>query len=181
MWVRIVGKEREIQKFKICFLPVPPGIKPNYKMKNKIYILFVCNDNALYSQMAEAMVKLYRDDEILAFSAGLEPARKLSPKAVELMERIGYQDMSQHDTKSIDDVPEFNYDFVITIGVPAYVQVAANKRLEWRFSEIDEVDDVQLLRLRDKLLNKVLNLVIPLNPVVAERPMSESGFTGLRD
>ena len=129
-------------------------------MRNKIYILFVCHDNAMYSQMAEAMVKLYRDDEICAFSAGLEPARKVDTKAIAFMDRLGYHDMGMHTTKSVNDVPDFNYDFVITIGVPAYVPVSADKRLEWRFGDIEDPDDVQLLRLRDKLLNKVLNLVI---------------------
>jgi protein-tyrosine-phosphatase len=129
-------------------------------MRNKTYILFVCQDNTMYSQMAEAMVKLYRDDEICAFSAGLEPANRLDPKTISFMERLGYQDMGVHTTKSVRDVPDFNYDFVITIGVPAYVPVSADKRLEWRFGDIENPDDVQLLRLRDKLLNKVLNLVI---------------------
>jgi hypothetical protein len=69
--------------------------------------------------------------------------------------------MHLHTTKSIHDVPDFNYDFVITIGLPAYISsVTAEKRLEWRLGEIDESDEVQLLRLRDKLLNKVLNFVI---------------------
>ena len=129
-------------------------------MRNKTYILFVCQDNALYSQMAEAMVKLYRDDEICAFSAGLEPAARLDPKAISFIERLGYNDMRLHTTKSVNDVPDFSYDFVITIGVPAYIPVSADKRLEWRFGDIEAPDDVQLLRLRDKLLNKVLNLVI---------------------
>jgi hypothetical protein len=110
--------------------------------------------------MAEAMVKLYRDDEICAFSAGIEPAARVNRKAIELMERVGYHDMRLHTTKSVHDVPDFNYDFVITIGFPSYVPVSADKRLEWRFSDFDDADDVQLLRFRDKLLNKVLNLVI---------------------
>jgi protein-tyrosine-phosphatase len=115
----------------------------------------------MYSQMAQAMVRLYRDNEICAFSAGVEPADHVNPKTIELMERIGYSDMHLHTTKSIHDVPDFNYDFVITIGLPAYISsVTAEKRLEWRLGEIDESDDVQLLRLRDKLLNKVLNFVI---------------------
>lgn len=130
-------------------------------MKQKTYILFVCKDNSLYSQMAEAMVRLYRDDEICAFSAGVDPSDKVNPRAIELMERIGYHDMVLHTTKSTVDVPEFNYDYVITIGVPTYIfAVAAERRLEWRFNEVDETDEVQMLRLRDKLLNKVLNLVI---------------------
>jgi protein-tyrosine-phosphatase len=111
--------------------------------------------------MAEAMVRLYRDDEIIAYSAGLQPARQVNVRALELMEKIGYEDMRLHTTKNISDVPDFNYDFVITIGVPTYIsEVSADKRLEWRFNETDETDLTQLLRLRDKLLNKVLNLVI---------------------
>ena len=134
-------------------------------MNQKSYILFVCEDNAIFSQMAEAMVRLYRDDEICAFSAAVEPARKVNPKAIELMERIGYPDMRLHTTKATYDVPDFNYDFVITIGYSAYIPVYADKRLEWRFGEVDITDDVQLLRFRDKLLNKVLNLVISMSPV----------------
>lgn len=137
-------------------------LQPNTTcMNRKIYILFVCNDNTLLSQMAEAMVRLYREDEIIAYSAGLQPARQVSSKALELMEKIGYGDMRLHTTKSINDIPDFNYDFVITIGMPTYIsEVSADKRLEWRFNETDETDFTQLLRLRDKLLNKVLNLVI---------------------
>jgi protein-tyrosine-phosphatase len=132
-------------------------------MRQKTYILFVCRDNSLFSQMAEAMVRLYRDDEICAFSAGIEPTSNVNPKAIELMERIGYHDMKLQTTKSVEEVPDFNYDFVITIGLPAYISsVSCDKRLEWRFGEIDETEEVQLLRLRDKLLNKVLSLVISI-------------------
>src|SRR5580692_5242318 len=101
-------------------------------MNQKTYILFVCKDNSLYSQMAEAMVRLYRDDEICAFSAGIHPAGRVNPRATELMERIGYHDMVLHTTKSTENVPEFNYDYVITIGAPTYIfAVSAERRLEW--------------------------------------------------
>ncbi len=130
-------------------------------MRNKTYILFVCKDNALWSQMAEAIVKLYRDDEINACSAGIRPAAKLDPGALELSKRLGYDAMHLHTTKSVRDVPDFHYDFVITLGTPEYIlDVAADKRLEWRLGDMDTADEVQLLRLRDKLLNRVLNLVI---------------------
>lgn len=130
-------------------------------MTRKTYILFVCKDNALLSQMAEAMVRLYRDDEIVAYSAGVSPLFNVSPRAIALMERVGYDNMKLHTTKRISDVPDFHYDFVITIGVPEYIQqVSADKRLEWRFNDADVNDELQLTRLRDKLLNKVLNLVI---------------------
>lgn len=132
-------------------------------MKRKVYILFVCRDNSLLSQMAEAMVKLYRDNEIITYSAGIYPAERIHPCVVALMEKLGYYEMKLHTTKSIKDVPDFHYDFIITIGVPAYVgDKTANKRLEWRFSEIDENDEALMFRLRDKLLNKVLNLVISI-------------------
>lgn len=130
-------------------------------MKHKTYILFVCPDNALWSQMAEAMVKLYRDSEISAFSAGLQPAHSVDKRAIELTRRLGYESMQLHTTKGVRDVPDFHYDFVITIGIPAYIsEISADKRLEWRFGNLEELDEVQLMRLRDKLLNKVLNLVI---------------------
>jgi protein-tyrosine-phosphatase len=130
-------------------------------MKDKIKILFVCNDNSLLSQMAEAMVRLYRSDEVVAYSAGISPANSLNVRIQELMGKIGYSDMHQHQIKSINDVKHIQFNYVITIGTPVYLsEIRADIRLEWRFAEPDELDETQLIYLRDKLLNKVLNFVI---------------------
>lgn len=132
-------------------------------MKDKIHILFVCNDNSLLSQMAEAMVRLYRSDEIIAYSAGIQPAESLHEKAHELMDRIGYTDMQLHRVKGIEEVQHIKFNYVVTIGTPVYLsEVRADIRLEWRFSEPEELDETQLIFLRDKLLNKVLNFVISM-------------------
>ncbi len=132
-------------------------------MNRKVYILFVCKDNALLSQLAEAMIKLYRSDEIVAFSAGVNPAKKLDERAVFLMERLGYSEMLQHTTKSVSEAPDFHYDFVITLGTPEFIhQVEADKRLEWRLPEVQFLSIEELARLRDMLLTKVLNLAIRL-------------------
>ncbi len=124
------------------------------------------------------MVKLYRNDEIVALSAGLEPSGKVNPRAIELMEKIGYDNMKLHTTKAVTDVPDFNYDYIITLGTPAYIsEVSADKRLEWRFGEGDDTTDpAQLLRLRDKLLNKVLNLVISISPKSRQEAVSHMQF-----
>ncbi len=133
----------------------------NKSMKDKIKILFVCNDNSLLSQMAEAMVRLYRSDEVVAYSAGISPANSLNVRIQELMGKIGYSDMHQHQIKSINDVKHIQFNYVITIGTPVYLsEIRADIRLEWRFAEPDELDETQLIYLRDKLLNKVLNFVI---------------------
>jgi arsenate reductase (thioredoxin) len=78
-------------------------------------VLFVCIENSCRSQMAEAFAHLYAQDSIRAFSAGSRPSGRVNTQAVAAMAELGY-DLSGHHSKSLSEVPQDKYDYVITMG-----------------------------------------------------------------
>lgn len=73
--------------------------------------LFVCVENANRSQMAEAVARTIGGAAVEAYSAGSSPLGVVNSKAVEVMRELGY-DLSAHDSKSLDELPDVEFDFV---------------------------------------------------------------------
>jgi arsenate reductase len=84
-------------------------------MPEKKRVLFVCIENSCRSQMAEAFAHLYAQDSIQACSAGSRPSGQINPKAVAVMAELGY-DLGSHSSKSLSEIPQIRYDYVITMG-----------------------------------------------------------------
>jgi arsenate reductase len=78
-------------------------------------VLFVCIENSCRSQMAEALAHLLAADILDAASAGSRPSGQVDPLAVKVMAEIGY-DLSKHHSKSLKEVSQRDYDYVITMG-----------------------------------------------------------------
>jgi arsenate reductase (thioredoxin) len=81
----------------------------------KALILFVCIENSCRSQMAEAFARLLAADVIDAHSAGSRPSGAINPTAIQSMHELGY-DLTEHRSKSLRDVPQVKFDYVITMG-----------------------------------------------------------------
>ena len=65
-------------------------------------ILFICTGNSCRSQMAEALFNYYNNASgLLAVSAGVNPAKKIHPYAVEVMNELNIS-MNGYNPKSID-------------------------------------------------------------------------------
>lgn len=84
-------------------------------MSNMKRVLFVCVENANRSQMAEAFARMLGGQSIEAFSAGSQPSGKVNQKAIESMFELGY-DLFVHDSKSLEELPDVEFDFVSTMG-----------------------------------------------------------------
>ena len=82
-------------------------------MAKKLKILFLCTGNSCRSQMAEGWAKALKNDLIEAYSAGIEK-HGLNPLAVKVMQEAGV-DISHHKSKTIDELDEKNFDYVITV------------------------------------------------------------------
>ena len=80
-------------------------------MKKKV--LFLCTGNSARSQMAEGLMRYFRRDEFEVFSAGVEP-KGVHPKAVQAMQEIGI-DISGQESKHIDELPDREFDYIITL------------------------------------------------------------------
>ena len=129
-------------------------------MKN---ILFVCIENACRSQMAEAFANMYGQEIVKAASAGSEPSGAVSEKAVKAMRDIGY-DLSSHASKSVDDVPDMEYDMVITMGCgDACPVIRAKERRDWSIPDPRDMEPAEFNEVRDEIERQVLFLISELS------------------
>ncbi len=129
-------------------------------MKN---ILFVCIENSNRSQMAQAFAKIYGGEKIAAFSAGSRPSGVVNPKAIAAMKELGY-DLSVHESKSLDDLPDVLFDYAITMGCgDACPLVRARHRDDWNIPDPRNMDDVEFREVRDMIRDKVKDVVLKLN------------------
>jgi len=129
-------------------------------MKN---VLFVCIENACRSQMAEAFANMYGQEIIKAASAGSEPSGVISEKAIKSMREVGYN-LSTHASKSLDDVPNMEYDMVITMGGDdACPVVKAKERRDWNITDPRDMEAAEFNAVRDEIERQVLFLISELS------------------
>ena len=76
-------------------------------------ILILCTGNSCRSQMAEGFMRSF-DNRLEVYSAGTEPAEKVHPKAIRVMDEEGI-DISAHRTKSVDEFLDKHFDYSITV------------------------------------------------------------------
>lgn len=79
----------------------------------KLKILFLCTGNSCRSQMAEGWARELKSDVIEAYSAGIE-RHGLNRLAVKAMAEAGV-DISNHLSKTVDELPDNHFDYVITL------------------------------------------------------------------
>lgn len=77
-------------------------------------ILFLCEDNAQLSQMAEAAAKHLSPPKTRIFSAGVKAGR-IPPAVIKAMNEIGIPIAGQN-SKSLDEVPIDEIDLVVSFG-----------------------------------------------------------------
>jgi len=118
-------------------------------------LLFVCVENSNRSQMAEAFARIHGGEEVEAFSAGSRPSGVVNPKAIASMAEIAY-DLSRHRSKSLDEIPEGEYDFVATMGCgDACPFVRARQRADWQIPDPKNMDPDEFGKVRDLIEAKV--------------------------
>lgn len=76
-------------------------------------ILILCTGNSCRSQMAEGFLKSF-DSSLQVYSAGTNPAPRVSSKAIQVMKEIGI-DISQNKPKDVSLFLKEPFDFVITV------------------------------------------------------------------
>ncbi|HLV09009.1 MAG TPA: arsenate reductase ArsC [Halanaerobiales bacterium] len=80
----------------------------------KYKVAFVCVGNSCRSQMAEGFAREYGADLLEVYSAGTDPAERVNPDAIKVMEEAGI-DISEQHPKLLKDLPD-KLDFLITMG-----------------------------------------------------------------
>ena len=129
-------------------------------MKN---ILFVCIENSNRSQMAQAFANMYGDAEVKAFSAGSKPSGIINPKAIASMKELGYN-LAVHHSKSLDELPDVNFEYAITMGCgDACPMVRAKHREDWNIPDPRNMDEAEFGEVRNLIRDKVKELMMKVN------------------
>lgn len=101
-------------------------------------VLFLCIENSTRSQMAEALLRHLSYGTIEAYSAGSQPAERVHPLAVRVMEHTGL-DMSQARPRHFDAFRGQHFDAIVTVCdrvrevCPAFPNDP--ERIHWSFSD----------------------------------------------
>lgn len=129
-------------------------------------ILFLCEDNACLSQMAEAVAKRLGPPKTRIFSAGIKP-RTIPPHVYRLMEELGIN-ISGQAPKTLSDVPLNEIDLVISFGdadkkcgpLPAKTKVEHWPITEAEPSPADELKLTRHRQERDEIDKRVFALFL---------------------
>jgi len=133
------------------------ALKPEDQPMATKRLLFVCVENSNRSQMAEAFARIHGGENVEAYSAGSQPSSEVNPKAITAMREVGY-DLSRHRPKSLDEIPQVEYDFVATMGCgDACPFVRAKQREDWQITDPKNLPPADFNEVRDLIEQKVRN------------------------
>jgi arsenate reductase len=122
-------------------------------------LLFVCVENSNRSQMSQAFAKILGGDKVESYSAGSKPSGVVNPKAIASMRELGY-DLSRHESKSLDDLPDVEYDAVVTMGCgDACPFVKAKRREDWQIPDPKHLEPEEFRKVRDLIGTKIGELL----------------------
>lgn len=123
------------------------------------HLLFVCVENSCRSQIAEAFARIHGAGEVGVYSAGSRPSGKVNPKAIESMRELDY-DLTKHDSKSLEEIPNVEYDFVATMGCGDECPfVRAKRREDWQIPDPKDLPIEQFRETRNLIEQKVKDIL----------------------
>ena len=121
--------------------------------------LFVCVENSCRSQLAEAFARMHGSGVVEAYSSGSRPSGVVNPKAIETMKELNY-DLSTHQSKPLSEIPNIEYDAVITMGCGDNCpSVKARLREDWQIPDPKNRDADAFREIRNLIEEKVLTLI----------------------
>ena len=130
-------------------------------------VLFLCATNGLHSPMAEAMLRRLDSEHFKATSAGVTAGR-MHPLTVEVLKEVGI-DLGQKMPKSLQQIPDEEFDYVITLGevAPSYQRKFSRaETVHWKFDRpsgrsIDPEKQLRQFRtVRDQILQRLRLFVL---------------------
>ena len=109
--------------------------------------------------MAEAFAKMHGKGLLQAYSAGSKALGMVNAKAIKSMKEIGY-DLNTHNSKSLSQIPDVEYDYAITMGCGDECPlVKAKSRTDWDLPDPKNMNEHDFNKVRDTIENKVLVLI----------------------
>lgn len=126
-------------------------------------VLFVCLHNAGRSQMSQALFERSARGRHEARSAGTEPAERVHPNVVTVMQEEGI-DVSGHVPKKLTDDLGRWADIVITMGCGDSCPVIPGKRyIDWDLRDPNNLPLDEVREIRQDIKGRVAELVKELD------------------
>lgn len=123
-------------------------------------ILFVCQENACASQMAEAFANMQGHEGVEAYSAGSMPASGIDEQVVATMHELGY-DMASHRCKGLDDLPDVEFDYLVTVGGRVECPLTkARMQIDWEIPDPRGMAAREFRSVRDSIRSHVHRLLV---------------------
>ena len=112
--------------------------------------------------MAEAFARMHGGEAVEPYSAGSRPSGKVNPKAIASMQELGY-DLSIHQSKSLEEIPNLVFDAVITMGCGDECPwIPANLREDWDLPDPKNMNEDEFRIVRNDIRESVLRLLTTL-------------------
>jgi len=130
-----------------------------------VRLLFCCVENQCRSQMAQGFARLHGGSRLVAYSAGIRPSGRVHPKAVAAMLERGY-DLTRHWSKGFTDIPEVDFDVVVSIGCGELRGRVRSRHYEaWEVPVPKDMPMMEFRAVRDQIEKKVKELLVELGIV----------------
>ena len=125
-------------------------------MKKKV--AFICVHNSCRSQMAEALGKIYGNEEFECYSAGTETKPMINQQAVKIIKDLYKVDMNKtQKSKLLSDIPKV--DIVIKMGCNVVWPYLYEEHIEdWGLEDPTGKSDEEFIKVAKAIEEKVKEL-----------------------
>ena len=137
------------------------GTRPRRRIRRKSAkrVLFVCVENSNRSQMAEAFARIHGAGVVEPYSAGSRPSGEINLQAIQSMRELGYE-LTRHRSKSLTEIPDIQYDVVMTMGCgDECPSVRAKRREDWNIPDPRALPPDEFRATRDLIEARVQDLL----------------------
>jgi arsenate reductase (thioredoxin) len=121
-------------------------------------VLFICIHNSGRSQMAEAFFNQMAQGKAKAISAGSQPAEKVNPVVVEVMQEAGI-DISQNKPKLLTLEMMEGITLAITMGCESACPYTTAETRDWELEDPKDKQIEQVRKIRDEIQLRVKRLL----------------------
>ena len=137
-------------------------------MTEKPKVAFICVHNSCRSQIAEALGKKFKGEEIDFYSAGTELVPQINQDAVRLMKEIHGIDMEARQySKLIDGLPEVDYVISMGCNVVCPILPFKHKKYDWGIEDPTGKSDEDFIKVIDEIEGKLKNLISEIDEELA--------------
>jgi protein-tyrosine-phosphatase len=122
-------------------------------------VLFVCVENSFRSQIAEAYFNKFAPEGWKAVSAGIQPAEKVHPNAIKLMQEESI-DISHKKPQSITKELQTKAEIAIIVCGDGQCPIIHAKHVEkWGIPDPAKMSLEDARKVRDTIKSRVLSLI----------------------